>query len=194
MGTISRFAFNTAPHAKLVGACVLAGLIGVGIAFVAAVLSGRTSVSETGFALADRGVEAEAAAAPLLVTFDRRRDRLDHLSHGAAKADFLAALVDPLDRSSRQLKAMRVTAAIDDVPKGIASFIPNDTHVTSVTAGVATGPVLLIGSAFDAALDGTQRTLDARPDRQSRNLGRTASGAAGSVSGAVGRATGGLGL
>jgi hypothetical protein len=42
--------------------------------------------------------------------------------------------------------------------------------------------------------DGTQRGLSARPDRLSRDLGRTAARAAGSVSGAAGRATGALGL
>ena len=120
MRKVTRFAFNTAPHAKLVGACVLAGLIGVGIAFLAAVLTGRTSISEAGFALAGIGVEAEAAAPPL-ATFNRRRDRLDHPPHGAAKADFLAELVDPLDRSSRQLKATPVMAVVEDVPGLIGS-------------------------------------------------------------------------
>jgi hypothetical protein len=123
MGKVIRFAFNTAPHAKLVGACVLAGLIGVGIAFLAAVLTGRTSLSEAGFALAGIGVEAEAAAPPL-VTFNRRRDRLDRLPNGAAKADFLAELVDPLDRSSRQLKATPVMAVVEDVP-GLMGSVSN---------------------------------------------------------------------
>jgi hypothetical protein len=191
MGRITRFALNSAPHARLVGACVLAGLIGVGIAFLAAVLTGRTSLSEAGFALAD----ISEAAAPPLVTFDRRRDRLDHSPHRAAKADLLAELVDPLDRSQRQLKAMPVMAVVDDVPKRVASLVPNEARLTSVAAGVGTGPVSLIGSAFDAAIsDGTQRALNARPDRQSGDLGRTAASTAGNVSGAVGRAAGGLGL
>jgi hypothetical protein len=120
MGKVTRFAFNAAPHAKLVGACVLAGLIGVGIAFLAAVLTGRTSISEAGFALAGIGLEAEVAAPPL-ATFNRRRDRLDHPPHRAAKADFLAELLDPLDRSSRQLKATPVMAVVDDVPGLIGS-------------------------------------------------------------------------
>jgi hypothetical protein len=180
MRRITRFAFDTAPHAKLVGACVLAGLIGVGIAFLAAVLTGRTSVSEAGLALADIGVESEAAA-PAFVTFERRRDRLDHPPPRAAKADFLAPLVDPPDRSQRRLKTTPVTAIVDDGPRRVASL--------------GTGPVSLIGSAFDAAMsDGTRRALNELGDRQSRNVGRTAAGAAGSLSGAAGRATGALGL
>jgi len=87
-----------------------------------------------------------------------------------------------------------VMAVVDDVPKQIVSFAPNDARITSVPAGVGTGPVSLIGSAFDAVSDGTQRALDATADRQSRDLGRTAAGAGRSVSGAVGRAAGGLGL
>jgi hypothetical protein len=190
MGRITRFALNSAPHARLVGACVLAGLIGVGIAFLAAVLTGRTSVSEAGFALAD----ISEAAAPPLVTFDRRRDRLDHSPHRAAKADLLAEIVDPLDRSQRQLKAMPVMAVVDD-SKRVASPVPNEARLTSIAAGVGTGPVSLIGSAFDAAIsDDTQRALNARPDRQAGDLGRTAASTAGNVSGAVGRAAGGLGL
>jgi hypothetical protein len=118
MGKVTRFAFNAAPHAKLVGACVLACLIGVGIAFSAAVLTGRTS--EAGFGLAGIGVEAEAVAPPL-ATFNGRRDRLDHPAHGVAKADFLAELLDPLDRSSRQLKATPVMVVVDDLPGLIGS-------------------------------------------------------------------------
>jgi hypothetical protein len=194
MRRITRFAFHTAPHAKLVGACVLAGVIGVGIAFLAAVLTGRTSVSEAGLALARIEVESEAVAPPL-VTFDRRRDRLDHPPHMAAKADFLAELVDPPDRSQRRLKTTPVMAIVDDVPRRIASLVPTEARLPSAAEGVGTGPVSLIGSAFDGAMsDGTGRAVNALPDRQSRNVGRTAAGAAGRLSGAAGRATGALGL
>jgi hypothetical protein len=194
MRRITRFAFNTAPHAKLVGACALAGVIGVGIAFLAAVLTGRTSVSEAGLALAQIEVESEAAAPPL-VTFDRRRDRLDHSPHMAAKADFLAELVEPPDRSQRRLKTTPVMAIADDVPRRVASLVPAEARLPGAAEGVGTGPVSLIGAAFDAAMsDGTGRVMNALPDRQSRNVGRTAAGAAGSLSGAAGRATGALGL
>jgi len=173
---------------------VLAGLVGVGISFLAAVVTGRTAVSETSFALADARADAEAAAPPL-VTFERRRDRLDHPAHRAAKADFLAELLDPLDRSQRQLKVTPVTAVVDNVPGRIASLVPDEARLPSVAAGVGSGPISLIGSAFDATMsDGTQQGLSARPDRLSRDLGRTAARAAGSVSGAAGRATGALGL
>ncbi|HKG75155.1 MAG TPA: hypothetical protein VKA79_12995 [Aestuariivirgaceae bacterium] len=194
MRRITSFAVNTAPQAKLVGACVLAGLIGVGIAFLAAVLTGRTSVSEAGLALAHVGVEFEAAAPPL-VNFARRRDRLDHPPHRAAKADFLADLVDPPDHSQRRLKTTPVMAVVDDVPRRVASFAPTEARLQSAAEDIGTGPVSLIGSAFDGAMsDGTRRALDALPDRQSRNVGRTAAGAAGSLSGAAGRATGALGF
>lgn len=194
MRRITHFAFNTAPHAKLVGACVLAGLIGVGIAFLAAVLTGRTSVSEAHLALADIGGESEAAA-PAFVTFERRRDRLDHPPPRAAKADFLTQIVDPPDRSERRLKTTPVMAIVDDVPRRVASLVPTEARLPSAGESAGTGPVSLIGSAFDAAMsDGTRRALNELGDRQSRNLGRTAAGAAGSLSGAAGRATGALGL
>jgi hypothetical protein len=194
MGRISRFAFTTAPHLRLAGACVLAGLIGVGIAFLAAVLTGRTSISEAGLAHADTRIDR--AAVPARVTFDRRRNRLDLLAQSTAKADFLAELVDPLDRSQRRLKATPVTAVVvDDVARRVASIVPQEARIDNVADATGSGPVSLIGPAFDAALsDGTQRALSSRPDRQSREIGRTAAGAGGSISGAAGRAAGGLGL
>jgi hypothetical protein len=194
MGRITRFAFTTAPHLRLAGACVLAGLIGVVIAFLAAVLTGRTSISEAGLVLADARIDQ--AAAPARLTFDRRGDRLNHLAQSTAKADFLAEVVDPLDGSQRQLKTTPVTAvAVDDVARRLASVIPQEARIENVAGAARARPVSLIGPAFDAALsDGTQRTLSARPDGQSRGMGRTAAGAAGSISGAAGRTAGGLGL
>jgi hypothetical protein len=101
----------------------------------------------------------------------------------------------PLDRSQRKLKAVLVTAVADDMPKQMASLVPNEAGLPSVAAGIGSGPVSLIGSAFDAAMsEGTQRALSARPDRQFRDLGRTAAGPARDVSGAAGRATDALGL
>jgi hypothetical protein len=194
MGRIGRFAFITIPPARLVGACALAGIVGMGIAFLAAVVTGRTSAPEAISARADTRADYSAPAPPL-VTFDRRRDRLDHSRRGAAKADFLADVMDPLDRYQRQLKAAPVTAVTDDVPDHVASLVPGEARLPSIAADIGSGPVSLIGSAFDAAMsEGTQRALNARPDRLSRDLGRTAAGAARSVSDTAGRATGALGL
>jgi hypothetical protein len=127
---------------------------------------------------------------------DRRRDRLDHLAQSTAKADFLAEVMDPLDRSQRQLKSTPVTPlVVDDAARRVASILPQEARIENVAGAAGSGPVSLIGSAFDAALpDGTQRALSARPERQSRDIGRTAAGAAGSISGAAGRTAGGLGL
>ena len=194
MRRIGRFAFITVPSARLVGACVLAGIVGMGVAFLAAVVTGRTTVPEAVSARADARIDLSAPA-PSLVIFDRRRDRLDRPPRGTAKADFLADVMDPLDRSQRKLKAVLVTAVADDLPEQVASLVPGEARVPSAAIGAGTGPVLLIGSAFDAAMsEGTQRALSARPDRQFRDLGRTAAGAARGVSGAAGRATGALGL
>jgi hypothetical protein len=203
MGRISGFGFNTVPPARLVGACVLAGCLGMGIAFLAAVVTGRTSVSEPAFQLADTKLDY-VAVAPLLVTFDRRSDRLDHAPRRAAKADFLAEVVDSLDRSQRQLKSTQpiktyiadsVTAVADHVSGRVASLLPDEASVPGIATDLGTGPVSLISPAFDAAMsEGTQQTQGRRPDPQTRGLGRTAAGAARSVSGVAGRATGALGL
>jgi hypothetical protein len=194
MRRIGRFAFITVPSARLVGACALAGIVGMGIAFLAAVVTGRTTVPEAVSARTAARIDLSAPAPPLVI-FDRRRDRLDYPSRGVAKADFLADVMAPLDRSQRKLKAVLVTAVADDMPKQMASLVPNEAGLPSVASGIGSGPVSLIGSAFDAAMsEGTQRALSARPDRQFRDLGRTAAGAARDVSGAAGRATDALGL
>jgi hypothetical protein len=203
MGRISGLGFNSAPPARLVGACILAGLIGMGIAFLAAIVTGRTSVSEAAFQFADTRADLPAAAPPM-VMLDRLRDRLDHPPRRAAKADFLAEVVVPQDRTQRQLKSARqaqtyiaeyVKAVADTVPGRLASLLPDEVPIRSITSEAGAGPVPLIAPAFEAAMSqGTQRTQSARPDRQSGDLGRTAAGAARSVSGVAGRATGALGL
>jgi hypothetical protein len=210
MGRFSGLGFNSAPPARLVGACILAGLIGMGIAFLAAVVAGRTSVPGAAFQHADIRADFPAAALPT-VTFDRRRDRLDHPPRRAAKADFLAETVVPPERSRRTLKSIRhvqthitepVKAVVDNVPGQVTTLLPGEASIRGIAADVEIGPVSLIGPAFEAAVsEGTQRAQGARPERQSRDLGRTApggarsvSGAARSVSGVAGRATGALGL
>ncbi|MGH6875591.1 MAG: hypothetical protein ACREDW_11275, partial [Aestuariivirgaceae bacterium] len=147
MGRISGFGFSTVPPARLVGACAIAGFVGMGIAFLAAVVSGRTAVSEAAFQLA--AVRADvAAAAPPLVAFDRRRDRLDQAPRGAAKADFLGEPVVPLDRAQRQLKSLQpvqtyvaepVQAVADEVAGRGASLLPDASSIPRIASGVRAG-------------------------------------------------------
>jgi hypothetical protein len=208
-------------HAKLVGACILAGFVGVALAMLAAVIAGRTATSQAAAEPPPAWVGMQAVTPPM-VTFNRRRDRLDQ-AYGS-KTDFLSDVMTPVDNSHRRLKTATTVVTMAERPEPVetlrrdlsqtvTALLPGEVPERSVTGLVGTGPIALISPAMEAAIsDAAKRKqgnwVSQRPSRAlggvmastlggtagSSSVGGIVAGGSGSVSGLAGRATGALGL